>query len=80
MNLDIETLTLNEIEELEDLSGRSVDVLMEVGTPKGKVLKALVYIAMKRTNPDITLEEAGNIPMSEVMAALGGEDDDSGNE
>lgn len=82
MNIEIETLTLNEIEELEELSGISIDSLMAAGTPKGKILKALVYVVLKRTKPGITLEEAGNMPMAEVMTALGAVDEEapSGND
>lgn len=80
MNFDIETLTLNEVEILEDLTGGSIDSMLEEGSPRGKTLKALAFIIMKRDNPDVTLEEAGNTQLSVVMESFSEDEDAEGND
>ena len=77
MTLDMDALTLNEVEQLEEVTGTSIDKLMDDGNPKGKVLKALIWIVGLRENPELTLHEAGDIPLSEVMKMLTGDDSDS---
>jgi len=78
---DIESLTLNEVEVLEEVSGRSIDAFMNEGTPKGSAMKALVFVMLKRSNPEATLEEAGETPLSQVLEALGAtEVDEEGND
>jgi hypothetical protein len=61
LELDLESLKIREIEELEELTGVSVDMLDEPGQPKGLILKVMAYLARKRTDPDFTLEMAGEL-------------------
>lgn len=61
LEVDIETLKIREIEELEEISGMSVDNLEDSDVPKGKLLRALAYIVKRRENPEFTLEEAGEL-------------------
>jgi hypothetical protein len=61
LELDLDTLKIREIEELEELTGVSVDMLQEPGQPKGLVLKVMAYLSRKRTDPDFTLEQAGEL-------------------
>lgn len=71
-------LTLGEIAAIENLSGVSIDSLMDEGTPKGKALAALVFVAKKREDPDFTFDDALNTDMDEAMeivnATMGDED------
>ena len=64
---DFESLTLEEVETIELISGLSIDGLMEIGQPKGKALKAIIYIANKRKNPDFTLEDAGKVSLKDAQ-------------
>jgi hypothetical protein len=72
---DFESLTLNEVEQIELITGSSIDQLMDAGQPKGKAMKAIIYIMKKRTDPNFTLEQAGNISMTEANGLFAGESD-----
>ncbi len=73
MNIDIDALTLAEVEEIELISGVSIDEILKRGTPKGRALKAIIYVFAKRTNPNYTIEEAGKLEFQEAAALLNGE-------
>jgi hypothetical protein len=72
---DFESLTLNEVETIELITGSSIDQLMDAGQAKGKAMKAIIYIMKKRTDPNFTLEQAGNLSMTEANALFAGEND-----
>lgn len=63
---DFETLTLNEVEQIELITGASIDQLMSDGMPKGKALKAIIFTIKKRTDPNFSLEQAGNIALADA--------------
>ncbi|NBR65359.1 MAG: hypothetical protein EBS85_03830 [Micrococcales bacterium] len=65
-SFDFESLTLNEVEQIELITGSSIDQLMDDGQPKGKALKAIIFIVKKRSNPNFTLEQAGEVSMTEA--------------
>jgi hypothetical protein len=72
---DFESLTLEEVETIELITGNSIDQLMDAGQPKGKALKAIIFVIKKRSDPNYTLEQAGSIKLSEAQEAfLGAED------
>jgi hypothetical protein len=72
---DFESLTLNEVEQIELITGNSIDQLLDAGQAKGKALKAIIFIMKKRTNPEFTLEQAGEISMTEANTLFAGESD-----
>jgi hypothetical protein len=72
---DFESLTLNEVEQIELITGNSIDQLLDAGQAKGKAMKAIIFIMKKRLDPNFTLEQAGSISMSEANALFAGEDD-----
>jgi hypothetical protein len=72
---DFESLTLNEVEQIELITGNSIDQILDAGQPKGKAMKAIIFIMKKRLDPNFTLEQAGSISMSEANALFAGEDD-----
>jgi hypothetical protein len=72
---DFESLTLNEVEQIELITGSSIDQLMDAGQAKGKAMKAIIWIMKKRTDPNFTLEQAGNLSMTEANALFAGEND-----
>lgn len=73
-NFDFESLTLDEVETIELMTGASIDQIMSDGQPKGKALKAIIFIIKKRTDPSFTIEQAGSLKMSDVSALLVVED------
>jgi hypothetical protein len=72
---DFESLTLTEVETIELITGSSIDQLMDAGQPKGKALKAIIFVIKKRKDPNYTLEQAGSIPLREAQEAFLGSDD-----
>jgi hypothetical protein len=72
---DFETLTLAEVETIELITGSSIDQLMDAGQPKGKALKAIIFVIKKRVDPNYTLEDAGRIPLKEAQEAFMGAED-----
>jgi len=68
MNQDFfSTLTLDEVETIENLSGLPLDDLMGEGKLKGKALKAIIWVARKRTEPNFKMEDAGKVTFAEAI-------------
>jgi hypothetical protein len=72
---DFESLTLNEVEQIELITGASIDQLMDAGQPKGKAMKAIIFTIKKRTDPNFTLEQAGEVSMTEANSMFESVDD-----
>ena len=74
LSIDFDSLTLDEIELLEDLTGISIDAIgKRIGgedQPKAKVMKALAFVAARRDDPEITIEDIGKITLTELVADL----------
>ncbi|CAB4149382.1 hypothetical protein UFOVP541_19 [uncultured Caudovirales phage] len=74
-SFDFESLTLEEVEVLENLTGESIDQAFSNGKPKGKALKSFVWIVMKRDNPKFTIEEASKFTLSQALALVQGDEE-----
>ena len=74
--IDFNAMTLNEIEQIEMLTGRNIDSIMSDDAPRGRAFKAIIMIFKKRTDPNFTFEQAGNLSLQEASALFGGETDD----
>jgi hypothetical protein len=70
------TLTLDEVETIENLSGTPMDELMGAGKLKGKTLKAIIWVAKKRQDPNYKMEDAGKVSFSEALDLFKGVTDD----
>jgi hypothetical protein len=75
MTIDFDTMTLNEIEQIELLTNRSIDSIMDDGAPRGRVFKAIIFVFKQRTNPNFTFEQAGEFSMEQATALFSGDDD-----
>lgn len=62
---DATDLTWNEAEEIEDLCGGTSLAILDLARPK--TMKAIIYVMLKRDNPNITLEEAGQLKMRDTL-------------
>ena len=68
MNEDfLSSLTLDEVETIENLSNTPLDELLTSGKLKGKALKAVIWVAKKRTNPEYKMEDAGKVTFAEAL-------------
>lgn len=61
LSIELDALTVAEIEVIEEIVGAPIDEAFGVGKPRGKALRALGFVVKKRENPDFTLEDAGNL-------------------
>jgi len=68
----IDILTMDEIEQLNLLTGRSFEELFEKGLGLGKGTKALCFVLDKRNNPDSKIEKFGNMNIHEINKFLEG--------
>ena len=71
---DFESLTLEEVEIIENLTGESIDQAFANGKPKGKALKSFIWIVMKRENPKFTLEDASKFTLRQALAMVEGDE------
>ena len=75
MIIDFNSMTLAEIEQIELLTGRNIDSIMDEDSPRGRALKAIIYVFNKRTDPNFTIEQAGAMSLSEATALFAGDED-----
>jgi len=61
---DATDLTLDEVEEIEETIGVSLE---EIDIGRAKVLKAIVYTLLKRDDPEVTMETVGKIRMRSLF-------------
>lgn len=73
--IKFEDLTLDEIEEMENLLGRGIDEAFADGKPKGRALKVFTFIIKRRENPSFKFEDAGKLSQKEAMEIMSGEPD-----
>lgn len=72
---DFESLTLEEVEQIELITGTSIDQIMDIGQPRGKALKAIIFVIKKREDPNFTIEQAGKISLKDAQSAFLSESD-----
>jgi hypothetical protein len=65
LKIDIERMKLREQEVFEELAGCSILEVQKKGL-SGKRLAALVYIFVKREQPEVTFEEILELDLSQV--------------
>jgi hypothetical protein len=73
-SFDFESLTLEEVEIIENLTNESIDEAFANGKPKGKVLKAFIWVVMKRDNPKFTIEEASKYTLKQALSMVSGDE------
>ena len=78
VNIDLNDLTIAEMEEIEDLLDLPFDVAFGPKAKKAKAFHAVAFIAAKRENPDVTWEEVGDVRLTGI-AGVTDADEDSGN-
>jgi hypothetical protein len=81
LNVDFNRLTLGDMEDFEDLTGKPFMQTME-GITKGsmasvpiKTLTALVFLVKRIENPAFTIEDARKVRVTDLVFDLGGEPD-----
>jgi hypothetical protein len=72
---DFESLTLEEVELIENLTNSSIDEAFANGKPKGKALSAFVWIVMKRANPAAKMEDAKKVTLKQALEMVKGNEE-----
>ena len=72
---DFESLTLEEVEMIENLTNSSIDEAFGDGKPKGKALSAFVWVVTKRTNPDYKMEDAKKLSLKDALELIKGDEE-----
>lgn len=62
-------LTLDEVEEVEDLCGGVSLETVDLG--RAKTLKAFVWVILKREDPTVTMEDVGNLKFKGLVGTKG---------
>lgn len=65
--VNLDDLTLGEVEDVEDLTGLSLAAIsqhLSSGSPPMKVLRALIFVTLRRDHPDLAFEETRDIKLS----------------
>jgi hypothetical protein len=76
MAIDFEAMTLSEVEEIELLTGRSIETIMNEDAPRGRALKAIIWVLKKRQDPSFTLEQAGKLSLKDAAQLFQGDEAD----
>jgi hypothetical protein len=66
--MDIDTLTLGDIEDIENYAGLSFSDIGEDKPGVSKLRTALVWVLKRKANPEFTIEEARNMTPDELSA------------
>ena len=77
VSLDLEDLTLDEAEELEQIVGANLADIEKASQPR--LMKAVVFLTKRRKDPSYTIEDAGKLTMKEIQEFLVDGQGDSGN-
>jgi hypothetical protein len=75
---DFESLTLEEVEVIENLTNSSIDQAFTDGKPKGKALSAFVWVVLKRDNPNYKMEDAKKISLKDALGMIKGDEEKKG--
>jgi len=75
VDFDLGDLTLGEIDEIEERTGMSIDEFQDFtnpekakGRPKGKMLRAMALVVLRREDPSVTWEDTADVVL-DVTAA-----------
>lgn len=64
LNFDLDDLTIDELDMLEEVTGEAFDSILAPGKPKAKAMRAIAYVIKRRTDPEFTLEQAGRLKIT----------------
>lgn len=68
---DLDALTFQDLEDFEDATGQDLmAVAQQGGTTSAKALAALVWIAKRQHDPDLTLDAVKRLKVSELAVVF----------
>lgn len=75
LTVDLDDLTLGDLDEFEDISGQTFDQAQEGRFRSIKALIALVYLTKRKADPAFTLDDARNAKVTSLRLNTGTEED-----
>lgn len=72
LKLDFDSLTLDEVELIEDATGLNISQIVDVEELSAKTAKALVWIMRRRSEPNLTIADCGGMTLAELSDFLSG--------
>lgn len=67
LTFDLDQVTVGDIVDIEEVCGVPWDDIVEMDYPPTKVILAMVWVSRRRDNPDYTLDDARNTPLSDIQ-------------
>ncbi|MFF7990335.1 hypothetical protein ACFZDG_11155 [Kitasatospora xanthocidica] len=64
LSIDIDSLSIEEIETIEEIIDAPMDSLAQPGARKGKMMRAMAVVLKRRTDPNFSIEDAGRLRIS----------------
>ncbi|MFF2039376.1 hypothetical protein ACFVVX_03015 [Kitasatospora sp. NPDC058170] len=64
LSVDIDSLSIDEIDIIEEVIDAPLDSLAKSGARRGPMLRAMAVVIKRRTDPDFSIEDAGRIQIS----------------
>ncbi|MFF2406718.1 hypothetical protein [Streptomyces sp. NPDC058092] len=64
LSIDIDSLSIDEIDVIEDIIDGPLDALAKPGARKAKLLRAMAVVIKRREDPTFTAEDAGKLRIS----------------
>lgn len=61
----LDVLTMDEIEILEQSTGKEINEIFGEGKLSAKATKMMVWLLMKRNKPDVNIAEAGKLTLTQ---------------
>jgi hypothetical protein len=69
--VDFDSLTIDELDLVEEVCDADLEQVMAGKVRKSKVLRAFALVALRRADPDATLEDAGKVEVRGLEEMLG---------
>ncbi|MEG8276400.1 MULTISPECIES: hypothetical protein [unclassified Streptomyces] len=64
LDLKLDSLSIDEIDAIEEITGQPLDMLNKPGSRRAPMLRAMAYVVMKRKYPEITPEDVGRLKLN----------------
>ncbi|MCX5153700.1 hypothetical protein OG914_06705 [Streptomyces sp. NBC_00291] len=61
LSLDLNSLTIDEIDIIEEVTDAPLDELRKPGRRRGPMLRAMAVVLKRRTDPGFSIEDAGQL-------------------
>lgn len=61
LSIDLDSLTIDEIDVIEEVTGAPLDELRKPGARRGPMLRAMAVVLKRRTDPNFSIEDAGRL-------------------